>query len=209
MELHSTPEAYAYEFHSEGGCHAVVEQVAGTVPCSFGEECQAKFRAADLVAANVQFADDRDFEAHRKRDTKARKVADEKYLGSLIESCQTKFSEFEAWQKLRVEELEVLEQAISILQNGVKPARRGNFQDHLSGAASHVDEATAGKARVLLGLGGRWSLQPTLVDARNSTADPLFKVRVFIKELIMRLKEDSAVDAEHKGWCDAELWRNG
>ena len=56
------------------------------------------------MAANVQFADDRDFEAHRKRDTEARKVADEKYLGSLIESCQTKFSEFEAWQKLRVEE---------------------------------------------------------------------------------------------------------
>jgi len=161
------------------------------------------------VAANVQFADDRDFEAHRKRDTEARKVADEKYLGSLIESCQTKFSEFQAWQKLRVEELEVLKQAISISQNGVKPARRGNFQGHLSGAASHVDEATAGKARVLLGFGGRWSLQPTLVDARNSTADPFFKVRVFIKELIMRLKEDSAVDAEHKGWCDTELWRNG
>merc|ERR1712136_154240 len=57
-----------------------------------------------MGAANVQFADDRDFEAHRKRDTEARKVADEKHLGSLIESCQTKFSEFEAWQKLRVED---------------------------------------------------------------------------------------------------------
>ena len=47
----------------------------------------------DLVAANVQFADDRDFEAHRKHDTEARKVTDEKYCGS-FELCQTKFAVF-------------------------------------------------------------------------------------------------------------------
>ena len=35
------------------------------------------------------------------------------------------------------------------------------------------------------------------------------KGRVFIKVLIVRLKEDSAVDADHKSWCDAKLWRNG
>ena len=33
VELHSTPEAHVYEFHSEGGCHAVVKQVVGKVPC--------------------------------------------------------------------------------------------------------------------------------------------------------------------------------
>ena len=75
---------------------------------------------------------------------------------------------------------------------------------------AHVDEATAGNSRVLLGLGGRQGGQPTLVDARNLAADLFFvKVRVFIKELIVCLKEDSAVDAEHQGWCDAKLRRNG
>ena len=66
---------------------------------------------------------------------------------------------------------------------------------------AQVDDATAGKARVLLGPGGRRRLQPTLVDARNLAADPFFfvKVRVFIKELIVRLKEDSADEAKHKG----------
>ena len=116
---------------------------------------------------------------------------------------------FKAHQKLRDEELEVLKQAISILHNGAKPARRGNFQGHLSGAASLVDEATAEKARVFLGIGGRRGAQPTLVDACNLVADPVVKVKVFIKELNARLKEDSAVEAEHKGWCDAELLRNG
>ena len=80
------------------------------------------------------------------------------------------------FRKLRDEDLEVLKQAISILQNGVKRARRGNFQGHLSGGAA-VDEATAGKARVLLGLGGRRGLQPTLVDARNLAADPFLLSR--------------------------------
>ena len=168
---------------------------------------QEQFRV-DL-AANVQFAVDRDFEANRKRDTEARKVADEKYFESLIKLCQTKLSMFKAHQQLRDEDLEVLKQAISILHNVVKLARRGNFQGHLFAAASHVDEATAGKTRVLLGLGGRRGLQPTLVDACNFAADPFVKVRVFIKEQIVRLKEDSAVQAEHKGWCDAKLRRNG
>ena len=43
-------------------------------------EKRPAIRTGDLVAANVQFSDDRDFEAHRKRDTEARKVADEKYF---------------------------------------------------------------------------------------------------------------------------------
>lgn len=74
---------------------------------------------------------------------------------------------------------------------------------------AHVDKATAGNARVGIGLGGRQGPQPTLVDACNLAADPLVKVRVIIKEQIVRQKEDSAVEAEHQGWCDARLRRKG
>ena len=74
--------------------------------------------------------------------------------------------------------MEVLKQAISISHNGVRRARRGNFQGHLSGgAAAHVDEATAGKARVVLGLGGRQGAQPTLADACNLAAVPFLLSR--------------------------------
>ena len=81
----------------------------------------ATFRSGDLVATNVQFADDQDFEANRKCDTEARKVADEKYIGSLMKLCHTKFSVFKAHEKLQDEELEVLKQAISILHTKRKP----------------------------------------------------------------------------------------
>ena len=80
----------------------------------------------------MQVADDRDFDAHRMRDTEARKVADENYFGSSIKWRQTKFSMSKAHQKLRDEDLEALKQAISILLKGFKPARRGNFQGHLA-----------------------------------------------------------------------------
>ena len=58
------------------------------------------------------------------------------------------------------------------------------------------------------GLEGRQGPQPTLVDAGNLAADPIVKERVFVKELHVRLK-DSAVEADHKGWCHAQLRRNG
>ena len=79
----------------------------------------------------MQVADDRDFDPHRMRDTEARKVADENYFGSSIKLRQTKFSMSKAHQKLRDEDLEALKQAISILHNGAKLARRGNLQGHL------------------------------------------------------------------------------
>ena len=42
----------------------------------------------------------------------------------------------------------------------------------------------------------------------RAASDSFVKVRVLIKELIARLKEEAVAEAEHKVWCDAELQTN-
>merc|ERR1719393_1076601 len=40
------------------------------------------------------------------------------------------------------------------------------------------------------------------------SADPFKKVRKMIRDLITKLEEEAAAEADHKGWCDTELSTN-
>ena len=135
---------------------------------------------ADLWAVNVQLADNRYFKTNRKAENEAKKLekehtkrgteetkaADEKYLVSLTELCQTKSSEFEARQKRRDEELEVLRQAISILQNGVSPHEEETFR---AGSLAQLRlSQTPPQARLVSFLTSEADRVPAVVDAFNS-----------------------------------------
>jgi len=44
--------------------------------------------------------------------------------------------------------------------------------------------------------------------AQRVEADPFTKVKKMVKDLIVKLMEESTAETEHKGWCDTELTTN-
>merc|ERR1719171_2517724 len=83
-----------------------------------GEKAEAKAKTLQAKADN----------SGNLQDTSTSKAADEKYLGDLKATCQTKASDFESRQQLRSEEIEAIEKAIEILSSG---AVAGNAKKHL------------------------------------------------------------------------------
>jgi len=147
-------------------------------------------------------------------ETQRAKAEDEKYLSDLTALCAQKSSDFESRQNLRAGEIEALSKAIEII--GSK-AVKGSGEKHLpslvqvgvsfaqlrsvSPDLQRVASLLAERARVLH--------NPTLaMVAQQAQKDPFGKVKKIIKDLIVRLMEEAAGEADHKGFCDAELATN-
>merc|ERR1712079_964532 len=145
----SAPEAYGYEFQSQG----VIEMLEKLLDKFMGErtvlekkEMNSKHAfemlIQDLTAQLEQATQDRT----EKAETKAKKLqakadaegdlaettttrdADVKYLADLTATCEQKASDFESRQQLRTEELEAIAKAIEIIASG---AVSGNADKYL------------------------------------------------------------------------------
>lgn len=162
-------------------------------------------------------------------EAKRVKVEDSTYLADTKTLCLQKAAEQSSRQKLRSEELAALDQAIGIVSGLTEPkdvaggaaslvqlSRRTSFAQlrHSSGAASHLPEIQ----RVISLLRARAKKSGSAVlasaaqkaaDAGNGSGDdPFGKVSDMIRSLITKLLEQANGEADHKGWCDAELATN-
>jgi len=151
-------------------------------------------------------------------DTKKAKSEDEKYLSDLTALCSTKSSDFESRQTLRGQEIDAISKAIEIIGS---QAVKGSGEKHLpsfvqrDAAVSFAQQLRSSFApelqRVasLLSQRAKMLHSPTLaLAAQKAAADPFMKVKKMIKGLIVRLLEESAGEADHKAFCDAELATN-
>merc|ERR1712038_1288050 len=233
----SAPEAYGYEFQSQG----VIEMLEKLLDKFIGERTvlekeemnsvQAfEMLIQDLTAQLEQANQDRTEKAETKAkklqakadaegdltETTTTKEADKKYLADLVATCEQKATDFESRQQLRTEELEAVAKAIEIVSSG---AVKGNAEKHLPGAflegngmaslRMHVQSQMQAKAGMFLQQRAH-ELQSRVLSAMADrvSADPFRKVKKMIKDLITKLMEEANEEAEHKGWCDTELSTN-
>lgn len=148
------------------------------------------------------------------------RVADAKYLEDLDGTCNQKSVDFESRQKLRGEEIEAIEKAITILQAN---AVSGAADKHLPAAllqhgAAMVQIRSQGQpesdvqdraATFLKGISARIGSHTLSALASQVQLNPFSKVKKLIEDLITRLKAQEAEEAQHKAWCDTELDTNG
>merc|ERR1719498_1927490 len=150
-------------------------------------------------------------------DTKASKADDEKFLADLTAECEQKAIDFEARQKTRQEELDAIGEAIEIMSSDTVA---GSGAKHLptfvqkKGAAlpqlrsSSMSSVQQAVATYLNDQAHRQNSRILSLLATKVAADPFKKIVKMIKDMITKLTEEAQEEAEHKGFCDAELSSN-
>jgi len=152
--------------------------------------------------------------------TKKDLATDEKYLADLQKECMEKADSFEASQAERAAELKVLMMAKKVLV----AAGKGKFLQTSSSDddsdPSFLQVSSRTKTKALYRMQEEWKNQAAdyLIrqgDSLNSwvlsqvgshiQTDPFEKVKKMIQQMVDKLIEEQAEEAEHKAWCDAEL----
>jgi len=155
--------------------------------------------------------------------TTADRTEDQKYLEQSTQLCFMKKADFESREKLRAEELGALAKAIEII-SGEAVAGTGDKHlpallqfHHRGGGSVSLAQLRSGvvqsplQARIATFLADRaqtCNSRLLLLASQRVASDPFTKVKKMVKDLIVKLMEESTAETEHKGWCDTELTTN-
>jgi predicted nucleic acid-binding Zn-ribbon protein len=145
--------------------------------------------------------------------TKSAKAEDETKLSDTLAECSARADEFEKNQVLRSEEIKAITKAAEILAS---PEVSGNADKHLPSMVqtsfaqlrSASPDTRARVVEFLRSKAQKTGSQFLALIASHAAEDPFAKVKSMIKDLIVKLMEEANAEADHKGFCDAELATN-
>merc|ERR1719446_1680887 len=153
-------------------------------------------------------------------DTKADLAEDQTTLKDMKATFAAKSDQFKANQEVRKQELEAIGKAIEIISD---PSVASSYSEHVNlmqqkpSLLQVRSSARSARARVsarndvaaFLQKKARALSSETLKSlAAQVASSPFDKVVQMIKDLVAKLKEEAAAEAEHKAWCDEQLHDN-
>jgi len=183
-------------------------------------EDSIKFASKDMTDAKTSMATSSEKKSTAEGDldsTSKTLAADIQSLADLHRDCMSKATDFEAETQSRAEELKALAEAKKVVKettgasssivysfNQVSFVQRSQITSKAGSASFQVvhfvrDLARKQKSSVLAQLAVR------VASAVTSSDDPFSKVKGLISDMISKLEDEAAADAEHKAFCDKEL----
>merc|ERR1712193_66130 len=230
----AAPEANAYEFQAQGivdmltklagkfedertdlekeetNARHAFEMLSQDLKAQIGQATSARTEKSEAKAKALQSAADAKGDL---QDTTTTRDDDSKYLADLTATCEQKSSDFAARQQLRAEEIAAVEKAIEILSSGaVSGASEKHLPQLIQKSSSLAQLRSVSQNPNQLRVAAYLREQGSRINSRVLSAlamrvadDPFKKVKKMIKDLIVKLMEEANEEAEHKGWCVAEL----
>merc|ERR1719248_505384 len=133
--------------------------------------------------------------------TKTTLADDEKYLEELKQSCSAKANEWATRQKDAAGELAAIAKAKEVLESGVKVFLQVSSKTHAKG-----DEGSDKRSRVISILSKLedHSYFFTQIKSEARAGGPFDKVKGLIEDMISRLEQEAAEEADAKAFCDKE-----
>jgi len=157
-------------------------------------------------------------------ETKSSLADSQKFLSDTTSTYKAKSSTFEANQGVRKSEVEALDKAVEIISN---PNVSGSYGKHVNSEFAQqqsmprklsllqvhsASRRTAARNAAAKFLGERAQELNSKVlasfAAKLGAGNPFAKVVEMIENLLTKLKEEAASEADHKAYCDGELNKN-
>jgi len=137
--------------------------------------------------------------------TKTALKDDSHYVHDLKHSCMMKSQEWEVLHRDSVAELTALGSAKAILSKKFGVLIQSRVGQRLSLRAAQNDDAKTRALRAIQQLGKRLHSTALVSLAYRAAADPFAKVRGMVEDMIAKLLQEAAEEADKKAFCDEEM----